>query len=355
MPSPIQTTEAASWWRRAGKRYGLDALSAMALGLFSTLIIGLILEQFSKIPGLDALSNIARTAQSKPVVGAGIGVAVAWGLKVKPLVMFSSAVTGALGYDLGGPLGCYVVAILGAECGQWMVGKTRVDIVVVPAVTVLAGGAVALLVGPWIVALMNALMQLIDTATRLQPVPMGILVSVIVGLALTAPISSAALCAMLFTAAQGTELGFGLQLAAGAATAGCCAQMVGFAVTSFSENGVGGLISQGLGTSMLQVPNILRRPAILIPPTLASAITGPLATTVLALRNTGAAAGMGTSGLVGLLGAWATMSGSEPIGLLLSKLALLGVILPAALSWGFAAILRRIGWIRPGDMTLPKI
>jgi uncharacterized membrane protein len=245
--------------------------------------------------------------------------------------------------------------VIGAECGGWLNGKTRVDIVLVPAVTLLAGGAVALLVGPGIVSLMNALMRLIDTATRLQPVPMGILVSVIVGLALTAPISSAALCAMIFTADQGAELGWGLQLAAGAATAGCCAQMVGFAVISFPENGLGGLISQGLGTSMLQVPNILRRPAILLPPTLASAVTGPLATTVLALRNVGAAAGMGTAGLVGPLGVWAVLAGSEPAAALLGKLALLCVALPAALSWAIAAWMRRIGWIRPGDMLLPNL
>jgi uncharacterized membrane protein len=160
---------------------------------------------------------------------------------------------------------------------------------------------------------------------------------------------------MIFTAAPGTEPGWGLQLAAGAATAGCCAQMVGFAVISFPENGVGGLISQGLGTSMLQVPNILRRPAILLPPTLASAVTGPLATTVLVLRNAGAAAGMGTSGLVGPLGVWALMAGGESTPMLLGKLALLCVALPAVLSWAISAWLRRIGWIRPGDLRLPDL
>ncbi len=353
--TPQAASANASWWRRAAKRYGLDALSAMGLGLFSTLIIGLVIEQIGKLTGLTVLMDIAKVAQSKPVVGAGIGVAVAWGLKVSPLAMFTSAVVGALGYDQGGPLGCYLVAVIGAELGNWLTGKTRVDIVVVPAVTLIAGGLVALLVGPAIKQLMLALAGVIDTATRLQPIPMGILVSVIVGLVLTAPISSAALCAMLFTPEAGVPLGLGLQLAAGAATAGCCAQMVGFAVTSFRENGVGGLISQGLGTSMLQVPNILRHPAILLPPTLASAITGPLATTVLVLHNSGAAAGMGTSGLVGPLGAWAAMSGTEPALWLLCKILLLCVVFPAALSWAFGLLLRRMGWIRPGDMTLPKI
>ncbi len=341
------------WWTRAAKRYGLDALSAMALGLFSTLIIGLILEHYGQIPGLEVLKQIAAVAQSKPVVGAGIGVAVAWGLKVVPLAMFSSAVAGALGYEQGGPLGCYIAVVFAAECGRWIAGKTRVDIVCVPAVTILVGGAVALIVGPWVLALMNGLMAVIDTATRLQPVPMGILVAVVVGLALTAPISSAALCAMIFTAAQGTELGWGLQLAAGAATAGCCAQMVGFAVISYGENGWGGLVSQGLGTSMLQVPNILRHPAILLPPTLAAALVGPLATTVLQLRNAGPAAGMGTSGLVGPLGTWALMAGTEPGLALIGKMAAVYLVLPAVFSWGIAWVLRRAGWIHAGDMKLP--
>ncbi len=347
-----ETTKKPSIWVRAGKRYGLDALSAMALGLFSTLIIGLILEQLGKIPGLTMLTDFAKVAMSGPVVGAGIGVAVAWGLKVKPLAMFSSAVVGALGYAQGGPLGCYLAAVVGAELGNLIAGKTKLDIVLVPTITIVAGGVTALIVGPVVQALMGALMQFIDTATRMQPIPMGILVAVVVGLVLTAPISSAALCAMIFTAAQGQELGLGLQLAAGAATAGCCAQMVGFAVASFPENGVSGLISQGLGTSMLQVPNILRHPAILIPPTLAAAITGPLATTLFDMRNAGAAAGMGTSGLVGQLGTWAAMSATTPAWLLIGKIAVLHIALPALLSLLFALLLRRIGWIKPGDMRL---
>ena len=346
------TTPAAPWWKRAAKRYGLDALSAMALGLFSTLIVGLILEQLARIPFLNVLLDFAKTAQSAPVVGAGIGVAVGWGLKVPPLALLSSVVSGALGYAQGGPLGCYLAAVAGAECGRLLAGKTKLDIVLVPAATILAGGAVALLVGPWVQSLMRGLMGIIDTATRLQPIPMGILVSVVVGLVLTAPISSAALCAMIFTAAPDMELGLGLQLAAGAATAGCCAQMIGFAVISFPENRVGGLIAQGLGTSMLQVPNILRHPQVLIPPVLASAITGPLATTLFAMRNAGAAAGMGTSGLVGQLGTWAAMAGSEPALLLLGKMLVLHVALPAAISWLCAAAMRRRGWIQPGDLKL---
>ena len=341
------------WWRRAAKRYGLDAMSAMALGLFSTLIIGVILEQLGRIPGLGVLTELAKVAQDRPVVGAGIGVAVAWGLKAAPLAMFTSAVVGAVGYITGGPLGCYVAAVFGAEFGNWIAGKTRLDIVLVPSVTLLAGGIVGLLLGPPIASAMEALQSLISTATSMQPIIMGILVAVIVGLALTGPISSAALCAVVFQ--MSGEPDVNLQLAAGAATVGCCAQMIGFAVASFPENGVSGLVAQGLGTSMVQLPNILRRPAILIPPTLASAILGPLATTALVIHNAGPQAGMGTSGLVGLLGAWSQMSAGEAALPLLGKLALMGVILPAALSWGFASVLRRWGWIRPGDMTLPKL
>ena len=241
----------------------------------------------------------------------------------------------------------------GAEFGNWVAGKTRMDIVLVPGVTLFSGGAVALLLGPYILGAMRALQAFISAATLMQPAPMGILVAVVVGLVLTGPISSAALCAVVFNPGGGADAG--LLLAAGAATVGCCAQMVGFAVASFPENGVSGLVAQGLGTSMVQIPNVLRRPAILIPPTLAAAILGPLATTVLVIRNAGAAAGMGTSGMVGLLGAWSQMSGSEPAMLLLGKLALMGILLPAALAWGFAALLRRWGWIRPGDMALPKL
>ncbi|MCL2545262.1 MAG: PTS sugar transporter subunit IIC [Clostridia bacterium] len=354
MPDQEGTAGRAPWWRRAAKRYGLDAMSAMALGLFSTLVIGVIMEQLGRIPGLGMLQDFAKVAKSEPVVGAGIGVAIAWGLKVVPLAIFTSAVVGALGYGNGvGPLGAYIAAVIGAELGNRIAGKTRLDIVLVPSVTLLSGGVVALLLGPSILGAMRALQSLISTATTLQPVPMGILVAVVVGLALTGPISSAALCAVVFKFSG--EPDPGLLLAAGAATVGCCAQMVGFAVASFPENGVSGLIAQGLGTSMVQIPNILRRPAILLPPTLAAAVLGPLATTVLVIHNAGVEAGMGTSGLVGLLGVWSHMSGTEPALGLLGKLALMCVALPAGLSLGFSIVLRRWGWIRPGDMTLPKL
>lgn len=341
--------------KRALRRYGLDALSAMALGLFATLIVGTILQQIAKIPGLSILASFAATAMSAPVVGAGIGVAVAWGLKVPPLAIFTCAVTGALGFAEGGPLGCYLTAVLSAEVGRLISGRTKVDIVVVPLLSMVCGGLVAMLVGPGVTALMNGLMALINTATILRPIPMGIIVSVIVGLALTAPISSAALCMMIFTVAEGAEMGMGLRLAAGAATVGCCAQMVGFAVISFRDNGFGGLISIGLGTSMLQVPNILRHPWVLVPPTLASALIGPLATTVFPMYNYSTFAGMGTSGLVGQIGTWESMAGTQSAFLILLKIALLHFLLPGLLSYVFYLLLRHFGKIKDGDLTLQKL
>jgi uncharacterized membrane protein len=196
------------------------------------------------------------------------------------------------------------------------------------------------------------LRNFIDTATLLQPIPMGIIVSVVVGLVLTAPISSAALCAMIFTVPGGGELGLGLQLAAGAATVGCCAQMVGFAVSSYRENGVGGLVAQGIGTSMLQVPNILLHPLILVPPTLASAILGPLATTIFDMRNSGVFAGMGTSGLVGQIGTWRAMAALQGPFIVLIKILALHIFLPAVLSILISEFMRKLGWIKQGDMKL---
>ena len=275
-------------------------------------------------------------------------------LKVHPLCIFACAASGAIGYTQGGPVGAYLAGVFAAEAGGFVAGKTRVDIIVIPATTIIVGGAVSTLCAPGINSVMAALREFIDWATLLSPIPMGIIVSVVVGLALTAPISSAALCAMIFTVPEGETAGLGLMLAAGAATAGCCAQMVGFAVTSFRENGWGGLISQGLGTSMIQISNILAHPAILIPPTLASAITGPLCTTVFQMKNLGSSAGMGTSGLVGQVGTWAVMATDTPAWLLIINMALTQLILPAVLSLLFAAVLRRMGWIKPGDMKLPE-
>ena len=273
-------------------------------------------------------------------------------MKVKPLAIFTSAASGAIGYGLSGPLGCFLAAVIGAEAGNFIAGKTKLDIILVPTATLLAGGLAAYIVSPAVNWIMAILRNFIDTATLLQPIPMGIIVSVVVGLVLTAPISSAALCAMIFSVPEGGELGLGLQLAAGAATAGCCAQMVGFAVSSYRENGVGGLIAQGIGTSMLQVPNILVHPLILVPPTLASAITGPLATTLFGMRNSGVFAGMGTSGFVGQIGTWRAMAQLEAPGIVALKMLALHIVLPAVLAILISEFMRKLGWIKPGDMTL---
>lgn len=329
--------------KRALARYFLDAMSAMALGLFASLIIGLILSQLSKLPYMGFLEPLSQVvAASSPVVGAAIGAAVAWGLKAKPLVIFSCCVVGAFGYQLGGPVGAYLGAVAGSEIGRLVAGKTGFDIVLSPMVTILSGGLVAQLVGPAIQGFMNGLGAVINQATNLAPLPMGIALAVLVGLALTAPISSAALCIMLDLSG----------LAAGAAAAGCCAQMVGFAVMSFRENGWGGLVSQGLGTSMLQFANILRRPQIWIPPTLAGAVVGPISTCVFQMTNTATGAGMGTSGLVGQVGAFAAMGGALPAWAFWGEIALVHFLLPGLLSWLFALLLRRIGWIREGDLRL---
>ena len=325
------------------RRYFIDAMSYMALGLFSSLIIGLILSQLSRLPYLGFLKPFADTVSaSSPVVGSAIGVAIAYGMKLKPLVIFSSAVTGALGYGLGGPVGAYLAAVAGAKAGMLIAGKTPVDIVLVPTATIVAGGIVANWAGPGIAVLMASLGGFINRATQLHPLPMGVLVGAVMGLALTAPISSAAI-----------SISLGLEgLAAGAACAGCCAQMIGFAVQSFPDNGVGGLLSQGLGTSMLQFGNILRKPIIWLPPTAASAIGGALSAAVFAMPNNSMGGGMGTSGLVGQFGAWAGMQGVYPPWYALGLIVFLHFLLPAAVTLLVCFPLRRSGRIKPGDMKL---
>ena len=339
-----------TWLQRAYRRYIIDALSAMGMGLFASLIIGLILSQLSAVPFLRFLAPFgAVVAASSPVVGAAIGVAIGCGLKVVPLAIFSCAAAGAFGYQMSGPVGAYLAAVVGAELGGLVAGRTKVDIIAVPTVVIVAGGLITNLTASGINAGIAALQRFLETATTLQPIPMGIIVSVVFGLALTAPISSAALAAMILTVPEGETMGLGLMLAAGAATVGCCCQMVGFAVSSYRENGVSGLIAQGLGTSMLQVGNILHSPAILIPPTLASAILGPLATTIFQMKNIGSSAGMGTSGLVGQFGTWAAMAGESGV---LWKMLLLQFILPAALSLAISELMRKKNWIHSGEMKL---
>lgn len=327
-------------------RWFVKGMSAMALGLFSSLIIGLIISQLSQIPGLSFLEDFAEVlSASSSVVGAAIGVAVAYGLGAKPLVMFSCAAVGAYGYLAGGPVGAFAASIAGAEIGGLVAGKTPIDILVAPLVTIVSGCTAGALLGPPLGAFMTWLGGVINAATTLAPVPMGMAVAVLVGIALTAPISSAALCIMM-----------GLNgLAAGAACAGCCSQMIGFASMSWPENGFGGFIAQGIGTSMLQFPNTLRRPHIWIPPVVASAVSGAVSAGMLGMLNTEVGAGMGTSGLVGQFGAWAAMSGTVPAATLLTQIAIVQFVLPAVISVAVAWPLRRIGWIRPQDLRLPEL
>jgi uncharacterized membrane protein len=320
------------------RRYGIEALGAMAMGLFASLIVGLILNVLGTRLGLPFLGKLG--ARAMAMAGPAIGVAVAYGLKAPSLVLFASTVTGMAGYELGGPAGCFVAAVIGAEFGKAVSGETKADIIVTPVVTIAAGVLAGMAAGPAIGDFMTWIGSVIMAVTEMHPVPMGVLISVIVGMALTAPISSAALCIML---------GLG-GTAAGAATVGCSAQMIGFAVASYRENGWGGLVSQGLGTSMLQIPNIVRNPLIWIPPTLAGALLGPLATTVLRMENVPSGAGMGTSGLVGQFGTIDAMGGGLEV---LAKIVLLHFLLPALLTLLICEPMRRLGWIGPEDMKLP--
>lgn len=328
--------------RKFFKRYFIDAMSAMALGLFSSLIIGLVISQIAKIPGLSFLAQLSEVlGASSPVVGAAIGTAVAWGLKSKPLVTFSCVACGAIGYAAGGPVGAYIAAVVGSEIGSLVAGKTGVDIILTPIVTIISGGFVGQFAGGYVQNFMTFLGSVINTATEMSPVPMGIIISVIVGMALTAPISSAALCIMLDLSG----------IAAGAATVGCCAQMVGFAVMGFKDNGFGGLISVGIGTSMLQFSNIMRRPQLWIPPTVAGAILGPISTHVLRMTNTASGAGMGTSGLVGQFGTLAAMEGTSGT-VLFAEILIMHFILPAVLTLLIYGALCKFGWIKKGDLKI---
>ena len=374
-------TALADRFRAMPKRYFIDAMGAMALGLFASLLIGTIFSTLGNYIPWPPLKTIASYASG--ATGMAIGVAIAHKLGAHPLVIFSCAGVGALGNAMGavildnrliewavtaksdvadsifysaGPAGAFFAVILAAEVGMLVSKKTPVDILVTPVVTLLAGFAGAWIFCPLVSYLMYFLGILVSSATTLYPLFMGVIVSVIVGVVLTLPISSAAICSMIFSGAAyevavmtGNEEGF--LLAGGAAAVGCCAQMVGFAVSSFRENKWGGLVSQGLGTSMLQMGNICRRPQIWIPPTLAAAIIGPLSTMIFKLECTGVAAGMGTCGLVGPIGIIAT---TEHSALMWIGLGLCCLILPAILSLLLSELMRKLGWIRPGDMKLAE-
>ncbi len=337
----------------SAKRYGIDALGAMAQGLFCSLLVGTIVKTLGQQLGLQFLVDVGDFASA--MSGPAMAVAIGFALKAPAMVLFSlttvgyatdvlSALTLFGEKGAGGPLAVFFVAIVACECGKLVSKETKIDILVTPIVTILVGVGLAKLTAPAITTAATSVGEFIKWATGQQPFLMGILVSVMVGIALTLPISSAAICAA-----------FGLTgLAGGAAVAGCCAQMVGFAVMSFRENRWGGLVAQGIGTSMLQMPNIVKNPRIWIPPILASAITGPLATCVFKLEMNGApvSSGMGTCGFVGQIGVitgWAdkTVTAMDWVGLVL-----ICFVLPAVLSWAFCQLLRKIGWVRENDLKL---
>lgn len=336
----------------SAKRYLIDALGAMAQGLFASLLIGTIIGTLGTQIGVEALVIIGNYA--KAAVGPAMAAAIGYALQAPPLVLFSLAAVGAAANELGGaggPFAVLVVTVFAAEVGKAVSKETKIDIIVTPFATVFVGVGLSMWWGPAIGAAASAVGGAIMWATELQPFFMGIIISVIVGIALTLPISSAAICAAL-----------GLTgLAGGAALAGCCAQMVGFAVMSFRENKWGGLFAQGIGTSMLQMGNIVKNPRIWIPPILTSAITGPLATCLFRLEMNGAAvsSGMGTCGLVGQIGVYTgwvadiaagtkdAVTAMDWIGLIL-----ICFLLPGILTWLFGLFFRKIGWIREHDLTL---
>lgn len=333
------------------KVYFVDAMGSMALGLFATLLLGTIFSTLSTYLPWQTLSVMA--TYTKAATGAVLGVAVAYALGAPALVLCSAGAVGLCGNDLAtvflidgaeksisaGPAGAFLCVLVAVEVGKIVSKQTKVDILVTPIVTVLTGVGLAQLLCPGIAYVMYWTGTFINRATAVVPLPMGIILAVSVGMILTLPISSAAICAMI---------GIG-GLAGGAATAGCCAQMIGFAVISFAENGVSGLVAQGLGTSMLQMGNIVKNPRIWIAPTLAAAVCGPVATCLFRLSCNGVSAGMGTCGLVGPIGVFSAMG--------FSALSIIGVVvdlilLPAVLSLVFHKIVCRLGWVKPGDLTL---
>lgn len=341
--------------RKIFTRYFIDALGAMAQGLFATLIIGTILAQIGKfIPGAVGTYIVLAANVAKSITGAGIGVAVAAKYKASPLVSASAAAIGMLGAfagtDLKGitfgapgePLGAFVAAVIAIEIGSLVSGKTKLDIIVTPVVSICSGAVAAFLISTPIATFMSWLGSLVNYNVEQNPVIGGIIVSVLMGMILTLPISSAAI---------GISLGLS-GIAAGAACVGCCCQMVGFAVISYRDNGVGGLISQGVGTSMLQVPNIMKRPIIWLAPICSSAVLGPVASAVIKMTNSPTGSGMGSAGLVGQFEAFTSMQGTYGATWSIIIIAVMHFVLPALVTLGFNYAFIKLGWVRKGDMRL---
>lgn len=339
-------------------RIFIDGLSGMALGLFSTLIVGTIIKQIGTLIGGNVGGILVTIGMMASVLtGAGIGCGVAYKFKEAPLVVISAATTGMVGafassilaggFVLDGtkpgePLGAFVAAYIGIEIGHLIAGKTKIDIILTPIICILTGSMVGLFVSPTISNLMTQLGVLIEWGTIQQPLLMGIVVSVIMGMVLTLPISSAAL---------GIALGMS-GISAGAATVGCCVNMIGFAVASYRENKIGGLLAQGLGTSMLQVPNIVKKPIIWLPVILTSAILGPVSTCMLQMTNNKVGAGMGTAGLVGQITTYQDMVSNRGVFPTILMILLMHFILPAVITLGISEFMRKRGWIKSGDMKL---
>lgn len=339
----------------SAKRYFIDAMGSMASGLFASLLIGTIISTLGQRLNVSVLIDIGNFA--KGVAGPAMAVSIAYALQAPPLVLFSMLAVGSAANTLGGaggPLAVFFIAIIASELGKLVSKETKVDILVTPLVSICSGVLLSMLAAPYIGKAASSIGALIMWATEQHPFVMGIIVSVVVGMVLTLPISSAAICAALSLTG----------LAGGAAVAGCSAQMIGFAIMSYRENKVGGLVSQGLGTSMLQMGNIVKNPRIWIPATLASAITGPLATCVFKLRMDGEAiaSGMGTCGLVGQIGVYtgwlnqiADGSKTAITAMDWTGLILISFVLPGILSLVFCLLLRKLGWIKEGDLKLDNI
>lgn len=325
----------------SAKRYFIDAMGAMAYGLFATLLVGTILKTVGEEFGIPFFKDVIWPVANQ-ATGPAIALAIAYSLRAPQLVMFSSAVVGLAAYQFGGPLGVFIATILAVEIGKLVAGETRIDIVITPTVTVLIGVLISQMIGPSVDQLMKWIGEIIIFSTNTNPFIMGIVIAVIVGMVLTLPISSAALCLML-------EL---KGLAAGAATIGCCAQMIGFATISYKDNGLKGILAQGLGTSMLQVPNIYKNWKIWIPPTLTSAIIGPIAILYFDVQNTALESGMGSCGLVGQIGTYNAMKNQYPVSYIIAVIIGLQIIAPALLSYLIYSVLKKWNWIKDGDMKL---
>lgn len=325
------------------RRYICDGMSYMGFGLYASLMLCVIFEALSTLSALTFLSPIAAALTREPaLLGAACGVAVAAGLGYVLPVVICAAVTGAMGYGLGGPLCAYVTVLLSAQVGNLIAGRTRADMLLIPLVSVIVGGIVSLFTGPYLAAFMQAIGRLIENATSLHPALMGLVVSVLVGLCATVPLGSAAIC-----------LSLGLDgLAAGAACVGCATQMVGFAICSYRENGLGGALSLAFGTAMPTFGNVLRRPLIWLPGILASAVMGPLSTVVFQMENTALGAGMGTSGLAGQVCAYWAMAPAHGAVEAIVLILLAHLVLPAILTLFFHMLLRRANLIKSGDMRL---